>query len=112
MTVEFEWGTPPEARGSRTSFYESLAQALRERPGEWAVAERGMTAYRTQAAVFGNRIKEGKLVPFRPAGEFEARSEKGGTVWVRWIGPNGEYGDKPPAPEVVQFADANGTVIT
>lgn len=62
-----------------------LAEALRARPGEWAIfSEDGAPANATH-------IKQGKRAAFRPAGSFDAvtRSHPGSrrcVIYVRYIG--------------------------
>lgn len=95
---DLQWEAPPAPRGERTEHFKQLAEQLRQRPGAWAVAQRGLNDYRTQAAVLAARIKSGKLTAFRPAGEFEATSvkdkETGDTaVYARFVGPGAIYRD-------------------
>lgn len=66
--TDIKWEAPPEGerRGARGT-WKTVADALRARPGEWALisenADRSMTT----------RIKDGQGRAWRPAGSFEAR---------------------------------------
>lgn len=108
--VEVQWETPPASRKVRTNKWAILAPKIKDRPGQWAVIESGLTKYRTQAAVMVARIKAGDVASFTPIWEWEARSSKD-KVFVRYIGPNGEYGDSPEESqtEEVQWATPAGT---
>lgn len=85
-----QWETPRRGRSERTRKFAALAPQLKENPGRWALAEEGLTAYRTQAAVMAHNIKTGDYKDIFPDGEFDAVSRMD-KVYVRYIGPNGEY---------------------
>jgi hypothetical protein len=84
--MAINWSTPTEEAtriGRREN--EEFADALRKRPGQFAI----LGEYRTPEATrnMGNRIQNGKLKAFKPAGAFEAWSEpKGTTLWVAFTG--------------------------
>lgn len=85
--MEIEWDTPaPPASGrkrGKAGKYVELFDALRTRPGEWAVLARDTYVSAGQA------VERGHLSGCEP-GEFEAvtrRNGHGGTdVYVRYIG--------------------------
>lgn len=91
MSDEIEWGEPPPRSGN-SGWNQLLADALRARPGEWAIWKR------SAASANASNVKSGALAAFRPARAFETRtkrnergSERLHTIWVRYIGENGEY---------------------
>jgi hypothetical protein len=65
---------------------------LKANPGKWArVVTQGNVGVKAEA-------ETGKLVCFRPAGSFEGRTVNFadrfiGDVYLRYIGPNGEFKD-------------------
>ncbi|MFJ4010352.1 hypothetical protein [Streptomyces sp. NPDC090026] len=71
----------------------AAAQALRDRPGEWAHIHTHSSGTRDENSNRANnqshRIRTSTLVAFRPAGAFEAttRSNEDGTteVWARYV---------------------------
>jgi hypothetical protein len=83
----------PDQRRSQEAYH--TAQALRERPGEWAHIDSHPNLNR--ATNQGHRIRTGKIAAFRPAGTFEAqpRSTGDGTadVYARYIGAKSENTD-------------------
>lgn len=80
---EIVWETPP----AREYRHRDFANALRARPGEWAVFQRSVHA--------GDyaKIKRGVPTAFQPAGTFEARAKSVGNgrfdIYVRFIGEDG-----------------------
>ncbi|WP_406260180.1 hypothetical protein OIA45_19195 [Streptomyces chartreusis] len=95
MHARFE--TLPDQRRSQEAY--DTAQALRERPGQWAHIDSHPNLNR--ATNQGHRIRTGKIAAFRPAGAFEAqpRSTGDGTadVYARYVGslPEQEHEDRP-----------------
>lgn len=84
---------PASSRGWVPSdAWEYVADELRERPGDWAVV---LEVPRSSAAMLGyiTMIRKGRLVAFRPAGEFDCsvRTAEDGTsrLYVRYVGPKG-----------------------
>jgi hypothetical protein len=90
---EIEWEEPPPATGKyygNVGKYVAIANALKNRPGEWAIVSR-----ETQGNL-ASIIKKGKVRGFAPAGSFEAvsrinpdntsRSNPRCTVYARYIG--------------------------
>jgi hypothetical protein len=85
------WEEPPKKHGnasaSRPSKYSAAAEALRARPGEWAVVAEDMRS--GSAGSLANRIRTG-AGPFGPAKQFEAKSvgPVGGSVrvYARYVG--------------------------
>lgn len=84
--LDIKWEEPP-ADGRRQTRWDLVAAALRERPGEWAMVKENTSS---STAV---NISLGRLISFRPAGAFEARSVKaakeGGErrdVYARFVG--------------------------
>lgn len=77
----------PNQRRSQEAY--DTAQALRERPGEWAHIE--TLANLNRATNLGYRIRTGMHSAFRPAGAFDAtaRSVGDGTaeLYACYIGP-------------------------
>jgi hypothetical protein len=81
---------PPEPRPGRPGVgrpkYYAFAEALKRRPGQWAVLG-------TASSALAHQIGAGKTVAFQPAGTFEAVSRKEandrpgrGTIYVRYLG--------------------------
>jgi hypothetical protein len=91
------WEEPPKhANGLRgaMSKFQAAADALRARPGEWAVIAEGLRPGTSGPTAV--RIRAG-LGPFAPKGSFEAKSigpASGGThkVYARYVGPSTEDG--------------------
>lgn len=85
---ELVFEDPPAPRRTNP-VNESVAEALRNRPGKWAKVGAFPTAH-TLAA----NIKRGRPKEFAPAGAFEAVSRKIGDeffLYVRYVGqPNAE----------------------
>jgi hypothetical protein len=85
MSDEIEWEDPPDAilNRERRGKYDDFADALRERPQQWAVAPFERTIKGADSLV--NSIRHGKMRTF-PKGEFEAVCDRHtGKVWVRYI---------------------------
>jgi len=61
----------------------AVASALRERPGEWALAFQ--TDNQSQAYNKASNIQRGVISAFRPHGTFEAVT-RGLDVWARYVG--------------------------
>jgi len=83
MTVEFR--EPPSPKGGPSANkYGDVAEALKERPGEWAMIVAG--GHHNLVP----RIKAGTIPAFRPAGAYEAtaRSNESGRfdVYARFVG--------------------------
>jgi len=85
--VKIKWGTPPAPRpggGGRPPQYAEFFEALRRRPGKWAV-------FRTDASVSTcTQVKAGKYATTVP-GEFDAQfrsdgNSRRGTIYARYIG--------------------------
>lgn len=74
---------PPPRTCGRNAIYAAFADALRDRPGEWAIWPKEFNAPNVAAATTAN-IKKGRLKNF-PAGQFEAVTS-GCTVYARYIG--------------------------
>ena len=76
-------GLPPEPTRGRNGKYTEFADALRGRPGEWAIwpvkLKNDLTARTVTASV-----RRGTLKNF-PAGQFEA-TQRGTTVYARYVG--------------------------
>lgn len=84
--TEFEFqfvAAPPPREYGRNRLYSEFAEALRSRPGEWAIWPREVKNKTTASATAMN-IKRGKLANF-PDGEFDARAAQG-VVYVRYVG--------------------------
>lgn len=81
MTPQLRWGEPaPRA----WTDWEEVARKLRDRPGDWA----RVGIYARSVA---SHVRSGRIVAFRPAGAYEARSvptdQPGRAVlWVRFVG--------------------------
>lgn len=87
---------PTPSRGERTKRFRQLAEQLKERPGQWALAESGLNSYRTQAAVMATRINKGELTTFRPRGSWQAKTSKD-ELYIRYVGVDGEFREEQPA---------------
>lgn len=93
MSEVIRWENPPEhanKRPARAPKYQKAADALRARPGEWAViAEKRTTG---SAGGLSHNIRNGRN-PWLPAGAWEARvvGPAGGlgTVYARYVGEAG-----------------------
>lgn len=79
--TEIKFQNPPRRKRGRTDWV-SVAEQLRQRPGEWALVAR-----MSPATVV--RIKRGGYKAF-PAGEFEATSrnvrDKKADIYLRYVG--------------------------
>lgn len=80
-TTEIEWETPPAPKR------QDFADALRARPGDWAVFLRS-----ANPSIAAN-INRGYSRSFQPAELFEARSVNVGSgladIYVRYVGEDG-----------------------
>lgn len=79
MTEQVEvlrWEGPPSEHGNTgrkpPTKYEAVANALRARPGEWAVIAEGITA--GHAGKVSHGIRNGTPWPFAPPRHFEAKA--------------------------------------
>lgn len=88
------WEDPPPQRESRKrkeSKWAPYARMMKQQPGRWAK----LVEHSEIGVVTG--IKHGHIVAFRPPEAWEVRIvlDDGkrwiGTVWVRYIGENGEF---------------------
>lgn len=79
MSITVEFGElPPSGKGNRTQVLEPIAEALKERPGEWAKVMTGTP--RGTLSVYQQRLK-------KKGCEAVARnttSPDGGDLWARW----------------------------
>jgi len=81
---------PPGPRRASAHPWDDIAEALRARPGEWALCLRGVHSS------YSSQIKRGALSAFKPAGAFEARSvstlntdengKKTNDLYIRFVG--------------------------
>jgi len=84
---EINWQSPPESKGNKARGVSRIrfTNALRERPGEWAVlTEDGSLSMVTI-------VKTGASPAYAPAGAFEATSRSSGdsrrgTIYIRFVG--------------------------
>lgn len=74
---------PPSPPSGRNARYTEFSDALRGRPGEWAIWPVQLKNTVVANTVAGN-VRRGALKNF-PAGEFEA-VQRGLTVYVRYVG--------------------------
>ena len=81
FTFEFVDAPPPPS--SRVDMLNAFADALRDRPGEWAIYPRP-SSNRESARATAKNIRYGVLKAF-PKGQFDAR-ESEGVVYVSHIG--------------------------
>ena len=83
MTAGIKWQEPPAERRGRAP-WDEIAEALRGRPGAWALVGENIDA--SQAT----RIKKGGLSAFAPAGSFEAVTRKNEgdkhDIYARYVG--------------------------
>jgi len=86
---EINWQEPPAGRRTkaRAGKWQQFADALRARPGHWALMSEDI------AVSVATQINKGTSAAFRPAGAFEATtrtaddSRRGrGAIWVRYVG--------------------------
>lgn len=89
------WEEPPKEHGNKRpgppSRYQPIADALRARPGQWAVVLDGKSP--GSAGGFAYRIRNG-VGPFAPAKHFDAKvvGPAGGSsskVYARYVGEQG-----------------------
>ena len=90
------WEDPPPAQlGPRRrieSRWKPVADALKARPGRWAVVEEVEPGRRSNTGL-ASRISFGQLKCFTPAGDFEAVSRRVGAVqrtYARYLGDGEE----------------------
>lgn len=78
------WQDPPASAvdGRRSTSHEHLADALRDRPGEWALIARYQT--RDRASSVASHIRRGRAAAWEPAGAFEAAFD-GGDLYARYV---------------------------
>lgn len=75
---------PPQSEFAKArQAKEIIAQALKDRPGEWHRVEISKTS--GAAAVRAYKIRRGKVWAFTPAGDFDARGS-GSEVYARYVG--------------------------
>ncbi|WP_413800117.1 hypothetical protein [Streptomyces iranensis] len=87
---DVEFVGPPLA--TNVSKHHAIAAALKERPGEWAVVQRSVSA--AGAGSTAQAIRTAKLAAYAPAGSFEAvsRTVKGENgdgehrIYARFVG--------------------------
>lgn len=78
------WEEPPTQKG-RPGKYATIAAALKERPGKWAVLRTYPSEHAKRGWGFANTIREGKLIDFRDGFEAAARTVDGQVrVYVRF----------------------------
>lgn len=80
-----KWTAPPAPKAGRQGgVWESVAAELINHPGDWALIREG--AHPATA----NQIKRGVLIPFQPAGSFDAvtrrRPDGKCDIYARFIG--------------------------
>jgi hypothetical protein len=85
------WEEPPAKNhmpgGAAQTPWRLIAEQLRSRPGEWAVAREGVVGAGDSYVV--SRIKTGDIAAFRPAGTFDATQRTCGgqvSIYVRYVG--------------------------
>jgi hypothetical protein len=88
VTDVIRWEEPPAEHGNAKAELETIANALRARPGEWAVVAEDKTS--GSATAFAFRIRTGSG-PFAPARHFEARAigpaqGSSSKVYARYVG--------------------------
>jgi hypothetical protein len=90
------WEDPPAEHGNakpkKPSKYQPIADALRSRPGQWALIAAGRTT--GSAGSFSHGMRHG-VNPWAPAGSFEAKivgpASGLAKVYARYVGePDGE----------------------
>lgn len=94
MPEVIRWEDPPTEHGNtkhRQSKYQPTADALRSRPGQWALIQEGRTTGSTGG--LAHRIRNG-WGPFVPPGAFETkvRGPVGGPakLYARYVGDGGQ----------------------
>ena len=80
--VDIQWAEPPARRRGRPEKWLAVCDALRERPGEWALIRRGRTSD-------AQPWRDGRIAGTMP-GEFEATTRSAGDgkydIYVRYVG--------------------------
>lgn len=85
-TTDYEFtfvDEPPAQRHGRNGIYDAFRQALKARPGEWAIYPKEFATTSSATATVAN-LKRGNSSKY-PRGEYEARSSQK-VVYVRYTG--------------------------
>lgn len=85
MSIDYEFefvDSPPPPSHGRNALYEAFRNALRARPGEWALYPREFKNQDSARCTTAN-INRGRMSTF--SGEYEARTSDC-TVYVRYVG--------------------------
>lgn len=95
--ADLEWEAPPPRRGA--TGHEEIASTLRSRPKQWAVVYETEDVKR--AYDFAANIKHARLIPYRPAGAYEATTRRGqnghpAKVYARYVGDPVMSGPETP----------------
>jgi hypothetical protein len=83
---DIEFGEPPPPSSGVGHCHAEIARQLRDRPGDWALVLRGVRGS------YGTSISKGRLVPYQPAGSFEAvcrtvdSKNRLFDIWARYVG--------------------------
>lgn len=88
-SVKFGGQPAPAHQGVKKIDHEVVAEALKKRPGEWALVDYPEATPR-RAGAMAAYVRSGRNTAYRPAGTFEAVSRTGpereGELWVRYVG--------------------------
>ncbi len=91
--ADIQWRTPPEhvLNQQRRTQYDDFADALKQRPQEWAVlpGEKGSVDSARSTAL---NIRNGRMSAFKPKGQWEAVTD-GTTIYVRFKGEPSTEGE-------------------
>lgn len=91
QTEVIRWEEPPTEHGNGRHKFQQIAEALRARPGEWAVVAEDRTP--GSASGFAYRVRNG-FGPFAPRKSFEAKAVgpamgSSSKVYARYVGEQG-----------------------
>ncbi len=90
MPDEIVWQTPPThaLQQQRRTKYDEFADALKARPGEWAVLP-GTKATVDSAKSTAMNIRNGRMSAFKPKGKWDVVVD-GKTIYVRYMGDDAQ----------------------
>jgi hypothetical protein len=89
-TPKIVWADPTKVGARRTDDHEAFVEALKSRPGQWAIHPRSATQSPVQSASLAISIRHARVKAYRPAGAFEAAirrvDDEHTNVYARYVG--------------------------